>query len=161
MAALHDLAARAGRRLQCLAGAESQVLHEMVEISGIGSLRIGGEAVITADNDSDSTLSHLVVRAAGRLIEWFQAFEKDAALRAIVAAHAVQPRQNDADRWAREDAVPCSLQEVKRFFVGVVAMVDHVDTMLDGPFYRGRGARVGRNSPADRMRSLDTRRHLG
>src|ERR1700730_17485279 len=96
VAALHDLATGAGRRLQRRAGREPKVGHEVFEVAGVGALRSGGKAVVAADNNTNAALAHLVVCAAGRLIERLQSLQIEAALRAVVAAPALQARPHEA-----------------------------------------------------------------
>src|SRR5207244_416770 len=83
VAALHDLAAGARGRLQGLAGSEAEMGDEVLEVAGVGALRVGGEAVVAAQHDADAALAHGVVSAAARLVEPLQAVEHDAAVARI------------------------------------------------------------------------------
>src|SRR5215469_7445199 len=62
MASPHDLAAGTRRGLQRFARTESEMLHEMLEVAGVGALRIDGEAVVAADHDANAALLHLAMR---------------------------------------------------------------------------------------------------
>src|SRR5262249_49919780 len=139
VAALHDLPADAGRGLQRLAGAEAEMPDEMLEIACVAALRMVGEAVVAAHHDADAAAPHLVVRAATRFIQGFQALELAPALGSIAATQPLEPRHDKADGGAGEDLILGRLELVQRFLVGVIAMVDDVHAVLERALDRSSG----------------------
>src|SRR5471030_334833 len=157
----HRLATGAGRRLQHLARAEAEMLHEELEVARVAALRVGREAVVAADQDADAALAHLDMDAAARLVDRLQPVGHDPAGRRVVAAHRLEPVDDQGEGWTGEDAVLGAFQKIERLGVGEVAVIDDIDTVPHRALHGGRGAGMRGDPAADRVRGLDAGRDLG
>src|ERR1700674_583500 len=132
----------------------------MFDIASIGPLRHPGETVIPADHDADTAIAHLLI---GTLAIFHHTVHTHGACGLVANAPCggfVQRIVDESNGGTDEHPVFVGLEQIERFFIGKLAVVDHVDTAAHRPLHRFRGARMACHALAETVRHVDGGTHF-